>query len=80
MAQSKAATVEEYLHELTPPRREAIAAVRQVILDHLPQGYQEAMQYGMIGYVVPLEDYPVTYNKRPLTYAALASQKNYMSL
>ena len=80
MAQSTAATVEEYLDELTPPRREAIATVRQVILDHLPQGYQEFMQFGMIGYAVPLEQYPDTYNKRPLMYAALASQKNYMSL
>ena len=38
------------------------------------------MQYGMIGYVIPLERYPVTYNGQPLAYAALASQKNYMSL
>ena len=38
------------------------------------------MQYGMISYVIPLEKYPLTYNKQPLGYAALASQKNYMSL
>ena len=38
------------------------------------------MQYGMISYVIPLETYPKTYNKLPLQYAALASQKNYMSL
>ena len=80
MAQSKAETVDEYLAELPPERREAIAAVREVILDHLPDGYQETMQSGMIGYVIPLERYPVTYNRQPLAYAALASQKNYMSL
>ena len=80
MVKSTAVTVEEYLNELAPPRREAIAAMRQVILDHLPQGYGEAMEFGMIGYVVPLKTYPKTYNKRPLMYAALASQKNYMSL
>ena len=38
------------------------------------------MQFGMIGYVVPLEHYPVTYNGQPLMFAALTSQKNYMSL
>ena len=38
------------------------------------------MQYGMIGYVIPLQTYPVTYNGQPLEYIALASQKNYMSL
>ena len=80
MAQSNAETVEEYLAELAPDRAEALAVVRKVILDNLPDGYREVMQYGMIGYVIPLETYPVTYNKQALCYAALASQKNYMSL
>ena len=39
VAQSKAATVDDYLDELTPDRREAVATVRQVILDNLPDGY-----------------------------------------
>ena len=37
------------------------------------------MQYGMISYCIPLERYPATYNKQPLSYVALASQKNYMA-
>ena len=80
MAHSKAATVDEYLAEQSPDRRAALEAVRRVILENLPRGYVETMQYGMIGYVVPLEKYPVTYNKQPLGVAALASQKNYLSL
>lgn len=80
MAQSAAQTVEEYLNELPADRREAITATRNVILEHLPEGYDETMQYGMISYVIPLERYPVTYNRLPLAYASLASQKNYMSL
>ena len=80
MAKSKAETVEEYLAELPEVLRTALATVRQVILDNLPEGYEDTMQYGMIGYVVPLERYPVTYNGQPLAYAALASQKNYMSV
>ena len=80
MATSKATTVDEYLDELPADRRDAVEAVRSVILEHLPMGYEETMQYGMIGYVVPLERYPVTYNGQPLGIAALASQKNYMSL
>ena len=80
MAQSKAQTVDQYLAELPADRREAISAVRGVILDHLPEGYQETMQFGMIGYVVPLDTYPETYNRQALQYVALASQKNYMSL
>ena len=80
MARTKAQTVNDYLAELPPERRVAIDAVRKVILDHLPDGFEETMHFGMIGYVIPLERYPVTYNQQPLMYAALASQKNYMSL
>ena len=80
MAKSKAETVDEYLAELPEERRAAISAVRQVVLDSLPEGYEEMMQFGMIGYVIPLVRYPVTYNGQALQYAALASQKNHMSL
>ncbi len=77
---SEAASVEAYLASLPPERREALIAVRRVILKHLPKGYEEAMGHGMIEYRVPLEVYPDTYNGEPLQYAALASQKNYMAL
>ena len=80
MAKSKAETVDGYLAELPEDWRAAISAVRQVVLENLPQGYEEMMQFGMIGYVIPLERYPGTYNGQALQYAALASQKNYMSL
>ena len=80
MAYSNAATVEEYLSEQTPERREAMEAIRGLILENLPPGYEEVMQYGMIAYVIPLERYPVTYNKQALQTVALASQKNYMSV
>jgi uncharacterized protein YdhG (YjbR/CyaY superfamily) len=75
---SEAKTVTEYLASLTPERREAIAAVRETIRANLPDGYVEAMDWGMISYQVPLERYPDTYNGKPLMYAALASQKGYM--
>jgi hypothetical protein len=77
---SDAATVEEYLAALPDDRRNAIAAVREVILENLPAGFEEGMQYGMIGYYVPLERYPETYNGEPRGVAALASQKRYMAL
>jgi hypothetical protein len=80
MAKSAAATVEAYLQELPAERRAVIEQVRQVILDNLPPGYEEAMNWGMISYEVPLARYPKTYNKQPLSYAALAAQKNSYSL
>jgi uncharacterized protein YdhG (YjbR/CyaY superfamily) len=77
---SDATTVEEYLAALPDDRREAIDAVRAVILDRLPEGYQETVNWGMITYEVPLEIFPNTYNKQPLMFAALASQKNHMAV
>lgn len=80
MATSNATTPEAYLTELPPDRREAIEAVRATILEHLPEGFEEQVSFGMLAYVVPLERYPKTYNKQPLMLAALASQKQYMSV
>lgn len=80
MASSKAATVDEYLAELPEARRTVVAAVRKLVRKHIPKGYEEGMQYGMIGWTVPLERYPNTYNKQPLAYVSLAAQKNYYSL
>lgn len=80
MVKSDAATVEAYLAELPPDRREAIAEARRTILANLPDGYEEQMTFGMIGYVVPLSRYPDTYNKEPLALAALASQKRHMAV
>ena len=77
---SKAATVEEYLDELSEERREAVSAVRNAVLSNLPDGYEETMDFGMIAYVVPLARYPKTYNGHPLTYAGISSEKNYISV
>jgi hypothetical protein len=81
--QSSARTVQEYLMELPAERREAINAVRGVILANLPKGYEECMSYGMIGYVVPHSIYPKGYQcnpKVPLPFVNLGSQKNHMAL
>ena len=82
MVNSKASNVSEYLKELTPEQRSVVSTVRDLILRHIPTGYQEMMSlgWGTISYVIPLAAYPKTYNGKPLVYAALAAQKNYYSL
>ena len=80
MARSSAASVDEYLAELPVARRAVIAAVRDVVRGALPDGYVESMSWGMISYQIPLARYPNTYNGQPLTYAALAAQKNHFAL
>jgi hypothetical protein len=80
MVSSKATTVAQYLDELEPKRRAVVAHVRDLINGAIPAGYREGIGFGMIGWVVPLEDYPDTYNGQPLAYAGLAAQKNHYSL
>ena len=80
MAGSDAATVAEYLDELPDERRAVVSAVREVILEHLPEGYEETMNWGMISYEIPLERYPDTYNGQPLSYVGLAAQKRHYAL
>jgi hypothetical protein len=80
MVQSGASTPEEYLAELPPERLEVIKMVRQVILDNLADGFVEGMEFGMLSYHVPLEDFGDTYNGRPLGIAALANQKDHMAV
>jgi hypothetical protein len=80
MATSAAATVDEYLAELPGDRSEVVSHVRDLVNASLPEGYQEGMLYGMITWMVPLEVYPETYNRKPLAYVSLAAQKNYYAL
>lgn len=76
---SAAKTVDEYLRELPDGRREAIQAIRDVILGNLPAGYKEGMMYGMIGYFLPVDVLPVK-SGPPVAYISLASQKNNLAL
>ncbi|MFO0946963.1 MAG: DUF1801 domain-containing protein [Planctomycetota bacterium] len=80
---SSCKTVEEYLATLPEDRRSVLEVVRKVILANLGEGFEEGMQYGMIGYFVPHAVFPAGYHcdpRQPLPYLSLASQKNYMSL
>ena len=80
MVSSSATTVQEYLSKLPEEKKGVITQMRAFILKHLPEGYEETMNWGMISYEIPLSLYPKTYNKKPLLYLALASQKNFNSL
>jgi len=78
-----ASTVVEYLAALPADRRAALSAVRKTINANLPDGYEEGVQFGMIGWYVPLSIYPEGYGgngKVPLPLVGLASQKSGMVL
>lgn len=73
-------SVDAYIASLPPDRRELIKELRKLILDNLPEGYAEGMEYGMIAYYIPLSQYPKTYNGQPLGYISIASNKDYVSV
>ena len=75
----KAATPEEYVAQLPEDRKEVIEKLRRVILKNLPEGFEEGITYGMIGYYVPHSIYPDGYHctpELPLPFMNIASQKN----
>ena len=72
----------EYIESLSEDRKEAILKIRSAIFQNLPKGFEEVMNYGMLGYVVPHSIYPNGYHcdpKLPLPFMGLASQKNNIS-
>ena len=80
MVRSEATTPAQYLAELPEDRRDLVETIRRTILDNLPDGYEETMTFGMLGYVVPLEVFPDTYNGEPVGSVALANQKRYVAV
>lgn len=81
--QSKAKSPEQYLNELPEERQAPMRQLRQTILDNLPEGFEEIMSYGMIGYVVPHSIFPDGYHcdpKLPLPFINIASQKNFIAV
>ena len=80
---SEAQSVEEYISQLPDDRKVAVNKLRDVIKKSIPEGFQEEMSYGMIGYVVPKTLYPAGYHctpQLPLPFMNIASQKNFIAV
>ena len=79
----EAQSVQEYLENLPDERKEPIEKLRKIISENLPNGFEEQLSYGMIGYVVPKSIYPKGYHctpELPLPFLSIASQKNSINL
>ncbi len=71
-------TVEEILTNLPEDRVEPFNKLHEVIVKNLPEGFEAAISYGGLGYVVPHTVYPAGYHckpSEPLPFAGIASQK-----
>ena len=81
--QYKANSPEEYINQVPEDRQETLKELRKIINKNLPKGFQEGIQYGMIGYYVPHTIYPDGYHCKPtepLPFMSFASQKNSVNL
>ena len=81
--QYKANSPEDYINQLPEDRQEPIKKLRAIIRNNIPKGFEEAISYGMIGYVVPHSIYPKGYHcdtKLPLPFMNIASQKNFIAV
>ena len=79
----EASTVEEYISQLPNERKEVVKKLQTIIRENLPEGFEEGINYNMIGYYVPHSKYPDGYHcdpKLPLPFMNLASQKNSVNL
>jgi hypothetical protein len=80
---SKVTSPKEYIEALPEERKEVILELRKVILKNLPKGFEEVVNYGMLGYVVPHSLYPAGYHCDPLQalpFMNIASQKNFVTI
>ncbi len=81
---SNAKTIDQYLKDIPEERKQAMQNLLEVVRTNLPEGYEEGMLYGMIGFYVPKELHPDGYHASkewsPLPFINIASQKNYIAL
>ena len=81
--QYDATSPEDYISQVPEERQGTLKKLRKVIKDNLPKGFEEGIQYKMIGYYVPHSVYPDGYHcdpKTPLPFMSFASQKNSVNL
>ena len=79
----KASTPDEYIAFVAEDKRDGVSKLRNVVKANIPAGFEETINYNMIGYVVPHSTYPGGYHcdpKQPLPFLNIAAQKNFIAL
>ncbi len=81
--QYKADSPEDYINQVPVERQNTLKKMRKTIKNNLPNGFEEGIGYGMMGYFVPHSIYPDGYHCKPsdpLPFMGFASQKNSVNL
>lgn len=76
-------TPDQYFEQVPEHQKEAMNKLREVIKAHIPEGFEEAVGSGMVGYQVPYSIYPAGYHckpKQPLPFVGIAAQKHFIAV
>lgn len=76
-------TIDAILAAVAEDRVPVFRQLHETILQHLPEGFEAAISYGGLGYVVPHSLYPAGYHckpSEPLPFAGIASMKQSINL
>lgn len=79
----EASSVAQYIERAPSQKKEALALLREVIKANRPDGFDEVLSYGMMGYVVDLSLRLPGYHARKgetLLFLAIAARKNHVAL
>lgn len=77
------AEVQAWFTQWSEEDKAVLLRLRDQLVTHLPEGYEEAINYGMLGYVVPHRLYPQGYHvdpTLPLPFIAITKQKHYYAV
>jgi hypothetical protein len=75
--------VEDYIANIPEERVVPFMKLKETIDNNLPKGFENCLNYNMVGYVVPHSTYPDGYHcdpKLPLPFINIANQKGFIAL
>ncbi|SHN30289.1 DUF1801 domain-containing protein [Gracilibacillus kekensis] len=79
----EAASINQYLEDKDEKWHDAFTKLYQTINEHIPDGFENTIQYGMPSFVVPLSTFPEGYHceeNTPLPFLSIAAQKNHIAV
>jgi uncharacterized protein YdhG (YjbR/CyaY superfamily) len=75
--------IQQLLDNVSSDRKPAVEKLLNTIRKNIPEDFEETVNYGMIGFVVPLSLYSAGYHcnpKEPLPFINLASTKSHIAI
>lgn len=78
----EAKDLDDYISKCPEDRKDAMQKLSDSVRNNLDAKFEEAMSYGMPGWVVPHSIYPNGYHCKPaepLPFMSMASQKNFIA-